>query len=235
MIEILQALPELKPFGVMIEDIAPKELAFEVGAVGVLERVAVQVDGGSYRIEVLDVTPPVVSARYVRKDGVALNGAGLSVRIDIEDQLAQVTAGQSRVLRDVRVPRRAGAVALLDVEPSTVTITVRVLSETSRVRLEQIAVSYMINPDVAERTIVERQDKNAWRGVELEVEGDSALIDALDPSDVGAFVRIGSEQAIISPDFRSFEVEVDLPPGITLVGPPPTVHLRFQTKNGVSP
>jgi hypothetical protein len=233
LLAILQELPELKRLGLMIEDLAPKDLAFEVGTVGVLDRLAVSVDGGSYRIEVVDVTPPLVRARYVRNDGLEL-GEQASVRIDIEDQLAQVAAGQTRVLRDVRVPLRTGSTALLDVEPPTVSVTVRVLSETARVRLEQIAVAYYASPQVVERTLVERQDKNEWL-VELEVEGDSALVDALDPSDVLAFVRIGSEQAVISPDFRSFEVEVDLPAGLALVGPPPTVHLRFQANNGAPP
>lgn len=234
LLEILQGLPELKPFGVMVEEATPSALSFEVNAVAVLDNVAVQVDGGAYRIEVVEVTPPSVRVRYLRKEGAALDPSSAAVHVDVADQLTQVAPGQTRTLTDVRLPRRAGAVPLLDVEPPTVAITVRVVSETSRVRLEQVAVSYLLSPQVAERTSIERQDVNEWL-VELEVEGDRAVVGALDASDVRAYVRIGSEQAVISPDYRSFEVEVELPSGVKLVGPPPTVHLRFQSKNGVTP
>ena len=48
-------------------------------------------------------------------------------------------------------------------------------------------------------------------------------------------VRITSDLAVPTAEFRNVEVEVVLPPGVTVVGPPRSVWLRVVEREAVTP
>lgn len=234
LIRLLQDLPELRQREIIVDAIVPDTLRFNVDQVVTLPEVPLRVDAGAFRVQVERIDPPNVHVRLRRRDAEALGATLPALILRMDKQLADLKPGAKRVFSAVPVPRQLGSAELLDVAPPTARVELRVVSEKATRRLEQIAVAYYVSPQIDERVEIERQDVNEWL-VELEITGDRNVVEALDPADVRAFVEINSDDVTPSSEFRPFDVTVELPPGVSLVGPPPTVHLRFQLSSPATP
>jgi hypothetical protein len=129
---------------------------------------------------------------------------------------------------------RIGDAELLRIEPRAVDIRLRIVAERVQRRLENISVRVAASPQILQRYEIEIDDANEWL-LELDVEGDEGVVNALRPQDVQAFVPLTSDQAVPSEEFRSMEVVVQLPPGVALVRASPQVRLRLVPREGSTP
>ncbi len=91
-----------------------------------------------------------------------------------------------------------------------------------------------VSPLVWQRYEIELADPNEWL-LELEVEGDRAVVDTLRAEDVHALVTLSSDEAVPGTEFRRAAVELKLPPGVTLKGPPREVRFRLTARAGGTP
>lgn len=231
LIRILESLPELRDLQLTIDEVSPRTLEFVVNEVEVLQDVPVRVESGDFQVEVLEIAPPDVEVRVRRADARRLAGVEPTAVAPLADQLAQTPPGQIRTFSRVPLARTIDGVSALGLNPTNVDVTLRIVSEKKRKRLEQVPVGqYFTNPGTYERVVAISEDFNEWL-VELEVEGDQAVVDKLTNADPYVFVKIDSERALPSSEFRPFQTTVLLPPGVQLVGEPPTVNLRFESRS----
>jgi diadenylate cyclase len=229
----LADLPELRKRGVFVEDVAPGTFEFVVHQVAPVE-VPVRADAGALRVAVDRVEPERVTVWLRRGDLERLDEEQLFIEANLEELLVGAPRNQALEFADVPLERHVGDFELLRVEPSAVNLEVRVVAETVRRRLEGIRVHLAVSPQVWQRFEIEFADANEWL-LELDVEGDETIVDALRPQDVYALVPLASDQAVPGAEFRSMEVVIRLPDGVTLVGPSRQVQFRLVAREGAAP
>jgi diadenylate cyclase len=233
--DVIAGISELKARGVSVDDVSPGVFEFTVDeVVQVLARV--EVDSGALRIrDDWRAEPERVQASLRRRDLDRLNQDQLLIeaRLD-EERLIGEPRNQPVTLSGVALERRIGEFEVLRVEPAEVDIHLRIEAERERMRLEGVLVHLAGSPQLWQRYEIEIADANEWL-IELEVEGDKAVMEKLRSQDVYARVSVTSDQAVPSTEFRSTEVVVELPSGVELVGPPRQVQFRLVPREGVTP
>ena len=158
----------------------------------------------------------------------------LHIEADLEERL--IGEPRNRVLdfSGVVLAPRIDEIELLGVEPRAVDIRLRIVAKRMQRRLENIRVRLAASPQIWQRYEIEVADANEWL-LALDVEGDEAVVNALRVQDMHAFVSLTSDQAVPSEEFRSMEVVVELPEGVTLVRASPQVRFRLVAREGVTP
>jgi len=232
---VIEGLPALNSRGVFVEDVSPESFEFVVDEVATLV-VPVHVDAGALQVAVERVEPERVQAWLRQSDLDRLREREDELRIaaDLEERL--IGEPRNRVLNfsGVVLAARVGEAELLRVEPRAVDIRLRIVAERVQRRLENVRVRLAASPQVFQRYEIEVADANEWL-LALDVVGDESVVNALRPQDVNAFVSLTSDQAVPSVDFRSLEVVVELPEGVTLVRASPQVQLRLVAREGATP
>ena len=232
---VIEGLPALNSRGVFVEDVSPESFEFVVDEVATLV-VPVHVDAGALQVAVERVEPERVQAWLRQSDLDRLREREDELRIaaDLEERL--ISEPRNRVLNfsGVVLAARVGEAELLRVEPRAVDIRLRIVAERVQRRLENVRVRLAASPQVFQRYEIEVADANEWL-LALDVVGDESVVNALRPQDVNAFVSLTSDQAVPSVDFRSLEVVVELPEGVTLVRASPQVQLRLVAREGATP
>lgn len=232
---VLERLPALESRGVFIEDISPAGLELAVDEVATLT-LPVRVDAGALRVAGERIEPEQVRVWLRRSDLNRLNALEEEpyVRADMAERLSGALRNQPLDFSGVGLEEQIGEIELLRVEPLVVDVGLRIVAELGQRRLEKIPVRLEVSPETWQLYEVERADEGEWL-LELEVEGDETAVNSLRPQDVRAFVLLTSDQAIASDEFRSMEVVVQLPAGVTLVRPPPQVRFRLVEREGATP
>ena len=223
--DILEALPTLASYNVIVESVSPDRLSFEIDRVQNLN-LPVRVDAGAVRVADVVVEPAEVQVAMRSQDLQRIPDAARQIVAALGERVTDLTPGETRSFSDVKLDIRIGAAQVLSLRPASVNVTLRVVAQQVTRTLEQkIPVQLLVSPQVAERINPVRRDVNEWL-IEIEVTGDQALVDALDPTDVLAYVEIGAIDAVPSDQFRPYEVQVRLPEGLRLSSAPATVYLR---------
>lgn len=230
---ILAGLPGLEARGVFIEDVSPDHFEFTVHEV-VTAEVRVEVDAGALRVEDERIEPARVTVWLRSGDLERLSEGQLVIEVDMEERLAREPRNTSLGPFAVPLERWIGDFEVLRVEPATVGIGLRVVAETIRRPLVGVPVLLAGSPQTWQRYKIEIADANEWL-LELEVEGDESIVESLRPQDVHALVTLTSDQAVASEEFRSMEVVIELPEGVTLVGPPRQVQFQLVPREGATP
>jgi hypothetical protein len=158
----------------------------------------------------------------------------LFIEVALEERLAGMPRNRPLPFEAVPLQMLLGGFEVLRVEPGTVNLEVRVVAETIRKRLGGISVDLAASPQIWQRYDIDCADANEWL-LELEVEGDEGIVNALRPQDVRAVVPLTSEQALPTAEYRSMDVMVELPAGVTLVSHSPQVRLRLVLREGPTP
>ncbi len=234
LLEILRSTSELQAFDVVIEEAAPPTLSFVVEQVLTFPAVPVVVTGQGRSVEVTEISTPRVKARLRASEAAKLGDTEPTLQLDLTDRLQSLAAGAVQRFSGIPLPLRIGAAELLEVDPRMVDLAVRIVAEQAQRRLEQIPVELRVSPQVLDRVTIERQDKLEWL-LAVEVEGDRRTIAELDPARIRGVVRLEISEVIPGSEFRTYEVDLPLPEGVRLVGPPPTVQLRFKAREGTGP
>ena len=230
---VIAGLAALQARGVFVEDVSPESFEFEVDQV-VSDEVPVRVNAGALRVEVERIEPARVRVWLRRGDRQRLSEDQFFVEAALEEDLSGEPRNRSLSLDDVPLERRIADLEVLRVEPTAVNVRLRIVAETGSARLEGVRVQLVVSPQLWQRYDIEIADANEWL-LELEVEGDKTVVDALRPQDVQALVSLASEQAVPSAEFRSADVELKLPEGVTLVGPSRLLHFRLVPREGATP
>ena len=232
---VIEGLPALQSRGVFVEDVSPGSFEFAVDQL-VTITVPVQVDAGPLQVVVERIEPePVrVSLRRSDLDRLREREDELHIEADLEERL--IGEPRNRVLdfSGVVLAPRIDEIELLGVEPRAVDIRLRIVAKRMQRRLENIRVRLAASPQIWQRYEIEVADANEWL-LALDVEGDEAVVNALRVQDMHAFVSLTSDQAVPSEEFRSMEVVVELPEGVTLVRASPQVRFRLVAREGVTP
>jgi diadenylate cyclase len=231
--EIIANLPALHKAGVFVEDVSPGRFEFAVDEVASV-MASVRVDAGTLRVSVEHVEPERVTVWLRRADLKQLSEDQLFINANLEERLAGKPRNDRLSFEGVPLEMRIGGFEVLRVEPRTVNLEVRVVAETIRRRLAGISVDLAASPQIWQRYDIDRADANEWL-LELEVEGDESVVNALRPQDVRAIVPLTGEQAVPTADYRLMDVVIELPAGVRLVRPAPQVRFRLVPREGATP
>ncbi len=227
-------LEEIRSRGVLVESVSPNSFDFTVHEVASV-RLPVRVNAGALRLdEDQRIEPEHVTVRLRRTDLEQLSEDQRFIEANLEERLAGAPRNRSLSFEAVPLDMRVGGFQALRVEPAAVALAVRVVAETIRTRLAGVSVELKVRPEIWQRYDIDRADANEWL-LELEVEGDETVVSALRPQDVSALVSLTSDQAVPSVEYRSVEVSIVLPEGVTLVGPPRLVQFRLVPREGATP
>jgi diadenylate cyclase len=231
--DMIEDLADIRARGLSVERVSPEMLTLTADR---LETVSMPLlaDTGRIKVAELRFDPPEVDVTLPSRqlEGIPQNDRHVAVRL--EERLEGISPGELRSFEDVPVEPRVGERRAVKIEPTRVSVTLRVMGQTEKRRLSNIRVWLTGSPQVLEQYRIEQRDPNEWL-VELELEGDKSVVESLRPQDIRAVVRITSDLAVPTAEFRNVEVEVVLPPGVTLVGPPRSVWLRVVEREAVTP
>ncbi|MFQ5807727.1 MAG: hypothetical protein ACE5I3_14875, partial [Phycisphaerae bacterium] len=233
LLTVIANLPALHNAGVFVEDVAPDSFEFVVNEVASVT-VPVEANAGALRVAVERIEPERVKVWLRRGDLDRLSEDQRFIEANLEERL--IGAARNRPLEFAAVPLelRVSEFEVLRVEPAEVDIRLRVEGETGSRQLKGVRVQLAVSPQVWQRYDIDYADANEWL-LELEVAGDETVVDTLRPQDVDALVVLTSDQAVPSTEYRSMEVLVELPEGVTLVGPSRLVQFRLIPREGSTP
>lgn len=210
--ELLDSLPDIRSRGLSVQEVHPPDLEFLVDERVLLE---VPVKEKIERVRVADVriNPDTVT--------VGLRGGHLA-EIPPEQRLIELPLGEllrdvppNREIREsVPVPERMAGFPLIHREPKEVDVALRVVTQRIRRQLGPVTVKLLVSPDLLQRYDVQPLDQQEWL-VEIEVEGDQAEVERLQPQEVLAYVTLTAELLTADQAVRR-SVEFRAPPGITV-------------------
>ncbi|TWT45083.1 DisA bacterial checkpoint controller nucleotide-binding protein [Phycisphaerae bacterium RAS1] len=231
--ELLERSAAVRARGVSIEKVLPDTVTFVVDEKAAV-MMPVRVGSGRARVADVNVSPAEVRVSLRRRDLDRLAETDRAIELPLQDRLAAAEPGKTQTFERLALSPRINGVELLAVEPAEVSASLRVVGQSVTRRLSGITVRYDFSPRMLERYGVERRDPNEWL-LEFDVEGERPLVESLRPQDVRALVPITRELEPPSTDFRTVEIEIILPPGVALVGPPRVVQLRLVALQAAPP
>ncbi len=230
---IIENLPAFKTRGVFVDDVSPESFDFKVDEVVPLT-VPIRISAGSLRLAVERIEPERAQVWLRRGDLETLSEEELLIEARMEELLAGASRNRVLDFSGVVLESRVNAVELLRVEPTAVSVRLRIVAERKQRPLEGVRVRLAASPHIWQRYDLEIEDAGEWL-LELEVEGDEAVVNALRVQDVHAVVQLTADLAVASEEFRSMEVTIELPEGVTLVRASPQVRFRLVQREGITP
>ena len=230
--DLIEDLPAIRARGVSVERVSPETLTLTLDR---LETVSMPLvaDTGRIKVGELRFDPPEVEVTLPSRQLDIIPEDDRRVTVRLVEQIEGIPPG-GEFRQDVPVEPRIGELRAVAIVPNQVSVTLRVMGQTGKQRLSNIRVWLAGSPQVLEQYRIEQRDPNEWL-IELEVEGDKSIVESLRSQDIHAVVRINSDLAVPTAEFRNLEVEVVLPLGVTVVGPPRSVWLRVVEREAVTP
>jgi diadenylate cyclase len=217
--QIVATARQVTERGLNVVDVTLPSLGIHVyELVSISLPVRVKAEGGAVRIAVEHVDPPMVDVR-VRRDDLPILEAQGYVLATLGQQLEGLTPGEVKAFAPVPLKEPAGLTGPALFTPSSVTIAVRVVAQSRLVR--NVVVGLYVAPEVAERYEVRHTDLNEWR-IDVEVQGDEAVFEAVGPPEIEAFVHVTADliPAADKPaeeQFRTLDVIFLPPKGVSVL------------------
>ncbi len=218
--DIIANSREISTRGLSVAGTTLERLTFSVDRLVTLT-VPVQVDGSPVRIAVERVDPPRVEVVVRASELKRLPLTDLhTIRAPLRDRLRGLTPDEVHTLEQVPLEERLGAVRAMSIEPSSVTVVVRVVGKTRTIG--NVVVHLIGSPEVLQRYEIRKNDLNEWR-MDVEVEGEEAIVDGLEPADIRAFAPVTAELMPAAGEsqteqLRLVEVVVMAPQGVDVIG-----------------
>lgn len=229
--DLLTRSRTLQARGLFVESVRPAMLSFNVDDV-VVREVPVRVNSAPLRVDVERIEPPRVLVALPRQRWKTV-GESPSILAALGDRIAASPREQALNLTDVPLSTLGEGVAPLRVTPSEVNVRLRIVAEQSTRRFSNVRVLALGGPVLLQRYALDIADVNEWL-LEVEVTGDQAVIETMEPTDIRASVNLTSEIAL-GDEFASLEVRFQLPEGVSIVGPPRVVQVRLTPREGAAP
>lgn len=233
LVSLFSSVEALRSRGVLVDKVDPRKLTVAVDEVEAVT-MPVQVSTGAVQATQVRVTPPEVLVSLRRSELEQVPAESRVVWVNLEERLAGITTQETRTFDGVLVSSRVNGFTAGRIEPEAVSVTLRIEGRQVTRRIEPVTVVLEASPQVWERFTPDIHDQNEWL-LQLEVIGEPLAIERLRPQDVRAFVRVTPEEAAAAAEFRTAEVTVSLPPGVSLSGPPPIVQFRMIPREGTQP
>ncbi len=221
--------------GVTVTEVGVESLLFNVDELVNLN-VPIRVDSGPAQIQVEKIEPPSVD--------VVVRGSTLD-RLPPEDQRYLLAPLGDRLTGippdtvqqlEVQLARRIGPIDVRSAEPRTVAVTFQVVGQTRRIK--NVVVHLLVNPEVLERYEVRKTDFNEWL-IEVEVQGEEAVVAGLEPSAINAFAPLTRKDVppageTTGDQLRTLDVIVLPPEGVSVVATP-SVRVTLVPRQGAAP
>jgi diadenylate cyclase len=228
---VLDALPEIQRLGVAITKAEPAEFSLAVDEVRSVS-LPVVLDRGTLVTSDERIEPPQVSVQVRGRDLRRLQGA--SIRALLPDHVRRLPASEVTTF-DAVVSSELDGVRPLRVDPGTVRVTLMVIGEQARQRIDGITVRVVKNPDIEQRYQLIAAEFTAWVNQSIEVQGERGIVASLTAQDVDAWVIVTTDMIGKRDQEITALVDLRLPPGVKLVSPPLEVRFRLIEREEVAP
>lgn len=230
-IALLEAQTEIRQRGIQIESVVPDTMQLHVDEVVSLA-LPLRVEGGAVRIGEAILEPKEVTAWFRKADIEKISSAGRIATVRLPERLEGAGPDETTSIESAAVDLHVGPVSALRMEPATVRAQVRILSETIPLKVARIPVQISASPTFLQQFEVRPMDPIEW-SVDVEVEGDRALIEALKPADITAVVSLSSDLSI--GDQISAAVQIRTPAGLRVISPPRQVQFTLLSRENGTP
>lgn len=230
--QLLSQTNDLRRRGVSIAAVTPENVVYTVEEMEEIE-LPIRVVADGIAVDEVKITPPSAQVLIARRELAKIPEDQRFIVAEVTGRLTGKPENEPITLSDVPVRRSVGS-ARATVAPTDVDVTLRIVGERDRKRITGLSVAFQMSPLIQDRYVVERRDRNEFL-IEIDVEGDRAALAALDATAIEAIARIDSNLESESEDFQPVNVEFRLPPGVTIVGPSPTVNVRLIPRPGDLP
>jgi len=234
-LELLNDLPDISRLRVSAIEVRPQEMTFEVDEL-VTATMGMALDTGAVSVANERFEPAQVRVtmrgRHLDAQAGGLPRSQWFVVLPLKDRLRGVLPGE-QVSGAFPVPDQVGGFPVVSKDPRDVYVSLIVAGQRVTAALTQIPVYLFVSPELVEAYEVERVDPQEWL-IEVEVEGEAGLVNALRARDLRAYVAVTSDQLTAAPVLR-VEVQFDTPPGIRVVSKSPLVQLQVYRREGRSP
>jgi hypothetical protein len=178
------------------------------------------------------IEPSQVSVQVRGRDLRRLQGA--SIRALLPDHVRRLPASEVTTF-DAVVSTELDGVRPLRVDPGTVRVTLTVIGEQARQRIDGITVRVVKNPDIEQRYQLIAAEFTAWVNQSIEVQGERGIVASLTAQDVDAWVIVTTDMIGKRDQEITALVDLRLPPGVKLVSPPLEVRFRLIEREEVVP
>lgn len=217
--QLLAMVPLLSERGITVLQATPAEASLHVDTIETVE-MKIEPDVGRFNVSNVRAEPETARVTLRKGDLDRLRPEERTIVARVPDEvLKRVATDTLERLDGVPLDLRIGGVTALRIEPREASVSLRVVGRHKSKRLTKVVVRISASPEVHTRYSIVPVDSTEWL-IDLDVEGDESRIDALDASKVRAYVEITNEDAAAATTaVRTAEVEVDLPEGLTLIGP----------------
>lgn len=230
--ELLNRLPAFESRGLTVVIATPATLSFDVDEL-VTATIPIQPSTTSTRISDVVFTPATVKVAVRKRDWERIPEDQRVAEVKLESAIKTAQPGKMTNIPRIGVERGFGNAKFVRVEPDGVSASFKLVEVRDRQTLTGVPVQLVTSPQLWKQYDLVLADPNELR-IDLEVEGDHTTIEALREQDVRAWVVATADLMAAPPEFRSVQVEVALPPGVSVVPPMRTVRMRLQerTANG---
>lgn len=225
--QVIEELPGFKKLGLSVSEVNPLNIDLIVDDI-VQARARVEVDAGATQIADVRVEPAEIDVVLRKRDADRLDPANRVIRARLENRLAQALPDQSLTFDKVALATDIGGVTPISISRGEVKVELRVVGQRTTKRLAGVPVRVLMSFDTQTGFNIERQDQMEWL-IDVDVEGDRAAIDAVQPKDCLAYVVVTTDFAQPSADrkYRQAEVVISAPAGFIVKSPPRVVQLRL--------
>ena len=229
-LELLNNLPKIRRRGISVLEVEPQGIQFIVDEL-VTVAMGVTADTGDTQVVDERFIPDQVQVTLRKRHLDLLPENQWFVSLALEE-LLRGTGPEQTFAQRIPLPRRVGRFAAVNVEPSEVNVSLRVVGQRIRKSLSAIPVWLLVSPELQERYEVERLDPQEWL-IEVEVEGEQSTVNSLQTQDILAYVPVSSDLLSLTPESRA-RVEFHAPVGITILSER-TVQLRLLRRDERTP
>jgi diadenylate cyclase len=233
--EVVENLSEIRQRGLSVVGISPSDIRLRLDEIASVP-MRIEAAHGPVRIADARFEPAEANVTLRAQDLERLPEAQRVVVVPLESRLGGTPPDQPLRLEHVPLPDKVGGFNVIFMNPKEVNVALRVVGQRVTRHFAGVVVRVMAGPDILGAYTIERQDAMEWL-IEVDVEGDRTVLDALQPKDITAFVPVTTDlvQAIPDPKFRAVDVVVQAPPGVTVTSPTRRVQLRLLPREDGGP
>ncbi len=221
-------------------DVRPDRIRFRVDRI-VKQRLPVLVVADQVTIADARIDPPEVEVTLTLSNWEAFVSSGVeprAVRVNVGPQLGELDPGELSAPFDVLMPLRLGDTSVIAIEPQSVNVRLQIAARSQGV-IETVPVNLPVrmsfSPAIWQRYNegqyeIVKVEPLEWLIKELKVRGEEGSALELEGQNIEAHVVITGDLFDSPGVDTTLDVRVDLPPGISLAGPPPQVRVRVEQR-----
>ncbi|MGE3182096.1 MAG: diadenylate cyclase, partial [Phycisphaerae bacterium] len=229
--QLLSQSADIRRRGLQVSAVVPENLTYLVERMQEIS-MPIRVSTSDLSVDDVKISPPTASVFLTQRDLAKIPEEARFVTAELDGRLNGKPENETVSLNDVPLSRTIHGVRAT-IAPQDVDVSLRIAGARMRKRISGLSVVFFVPPHIEDNYDIIRKEMNEFL-IEIEVEGDRALVSGLEASAIEAIARIDSILEPPSPDFQAVDVEIRLPRGVSLVGPAPTVNVRLSPRSGES-